>query len=201
MFQYARNVNINGGAFTVNEQNGMTGALFESVVNPYVLTAIYAKVSRYCIDGSWTALPKTLHNMHQYVTQIPTRPLLLTSWAGSETPLIRPTSYGSMAQQAQARQQSLSHSANDVWLHSGSQEASSSQDMALDKAMLNFYSPQLLLGLPSPSLTLAKSLMRSLPTTHLSWQRHLRYSCRSWFLNHCNNLKFQSNLSNQSSLL
>jgi len=30
MFQNARNVNINGGAFTVvNEQNGMTGALYE----------------------------------------------------------------------------------------------------------------------------------------------------------------------------
>ena len=34
MFQYARNVKINGGAFTVvNEQNGMTGTLYESVVN------------------------------------------------------------------------------------------------------------------------------------------------------------------------
>ena len=30
MFQNARNVKINGGAFTVNEQNGMTGTLYES---------------------------------------------------------------------------------------------------------------------------------------------------------------------------
>ena len=33
MFQYARNVKINGGAFTVNnEQNGMTGTLYKSIV-------------------------------------------------------------------------------------------------------------------------------------------------------------------------
>ena len=47
MFQYARDVRIKGGTFTVvNEQNGMTGALYESVVNRYFLTAIYANVSR-----------------------------------------------------------------------------------------------------------------------------------------------------------
>jgi hypothetical protein len=42
----ARNVLVNGGAFTViNEQNGMTGALYESVVNAYFPTFIYAKRS------------------------------------------------------------------------------------------------------------------------------------------------------------
>jgi hypothetical protein len=80
MFQYARNVKINGGAFTVvNEQNGMTGALYESVVNRYFLTSIYAKVSRYCIDGSRTAPPMIPPNMHPYVTQIPARLLLVKS--------------------------------------------------------------------------------------------------------------------------
>ena len=79
MFQHARNVKISGGAFTVvNEQNGMTGALYESVVNRYFLKSIYAKVSKYYIDGSRTALPMTPPNMHPYVTQIPVRLLLVT---------------------------------------------------------------------------------------------------------------------------
>jgi hypothetical protein len=80
----ARNVLVNGGSFVntvVNEHNGMTGtgALYESVVNRYFLTSIYAKVSRYCIDGSRTALPMTPPNMHPYVTQIPARLLLVKS--------------------------------------------------------------------------------------------------------------------------
>ena len=81
MFQYARDFNINGGAFTViNEQNGMTGALYESIVNHYSLTAFfYAKVSKYCIDGSRTAPPMTPPNMHPYVTQIPEKLLLVRS--------------------------------------------------------------------------------------------------------------------------
>jgi len=91
MFQYAHNLKFDGGAFTVNEQihqiqqiqqiqqNGFTGALYESMVNRYFLTAIYAKVSRYCIDGSRTAPPMTPPNMHQYVTQIPARLLLVRS--------------------------------------------------------------------------------------------------------------------------
>jgi len=33
MFQYARNVKIKGSILTVNEQNGMTGAWYESVVS------------------------------------------------------------------------------------------------------------------------------------------------------------------------
>ena len=37
MFQYARNLKINGGAFTV--VNGMTGALYEPVVSRYFLTS------------------------------------------------------------------------------------------------------------------------------------------------------------------
>jgi hypothetical protein len=79
MFQCAGNMDINGGAFTVvNEQNGMTGALYESVVNRYSLTAIYEKVSRYCIDGSRTAPPMTPPNMHPHVTQIHARRLLVT---------------------------------------------------------------------------------------------------------------------------
>jgi hypothetical protein len=44
----ARNVLVNGGAFTViNEQNasGMTGVLYESVVNTYFPAFIYAKRS------------------------------------------------------------------------------------------------------------------------------------------------------------
>ena len=59
MFQYARNFKINGGAFTVvNEQiqNGMTGALYESVVNRFFLTAIYSKglqiLHRWVSDGA-----------------------------------------------------------------------------------------------------------------------------------------------------
>ena len=66
MFQYARNVKIKGDAFTVvKEQNGMIGALNDSVVNWYFLTAIHAKVSRYyCIDESRTALPMTPLNTH-----------------------------------------------------------------------------------------------------------------------------------------
>ena len=80
MFQNGRNVTVNGGNFTVfNEQNGMTGALHESVINRYFLTAIYGKVSRYCIDGSRMALLMTPPNMHPYVTQIPARQLLVTS--------------------------------------------------------------------------------------------------------------------------
>ena len=80
MFQNARNVIINGGTFTVvNEHNGLTGALYESVVNRYFLTGIYAKVFRYCIDGSRTAPRMTPPSMHQYVTQIPARLLLVRS--------------------------------------------------------------------------------------------------------------------------
>ena len=52
MFQYSTNLKFTGGAFInnndgtlVNEQNGITGALYESVVNRYFLTSIYAKVS------------------------------------------------------------------------------------------------------------------------------------------------------------
>ena len=83
MFQYARNVKIDGGSFTVvNEQNGMTGAFYRFVVNRYLLTATYAKVSRYCIDGSQTAPPMTLPNMNPHVTQIPARLSLLTLWNG-----------------------------------------------------------------------------------------------------------------------
>ena len=79
MLQYARNVKISGGSFTViNEQNGMTGALYGFVENRYLLTVIYPKVSRYCIDGSRTGPPMTLPNMHPNVTQIPARLLLLT---------------------------------------------------------------------------------------------------------------------------
>ena len=40
--QNARNFKIIGGAFTVNEQNGLTGALYECVVNRYFLTSVYA---------------------------------------------------------------------------------------------------------------------------------------------------------------
>jgi len=36
MFQYARNVKIKGSNFTVNEHNGMAGALYGSVVNRYL---------------------------------------------------------------------------------------------------------------------------------------------------------------------
>ena len=79
MFHYAHDFNVSGGAFTiVNEQNGMTGALYESVVNRYFLT-VYPKVSRYYIDGSRTALPMTPLNMRRYVIQIPARLLLVTS--------------------------------------------------------------------------------------------------------------------------
>ena len=42
MFQNARNFKIIGGALTVNEQNGLTGALYECVVNRYLLTSVYA---------------------------------------------------------------------------------------------------------------------------------------------------------------
>ena len=50
MFQNSSNVRISGGTFInnstfVNEQNGMTGALYEFVVNRYFLTSIYAKRS------------------------------------------------------------------------------------------------------------------------------------------------------------
>ena len=79
MFQFARNVKISGGAFTVNELNGMTGALYESVVNRYCLTSVYAKVSRYCIDGSRTAPSMTLPSMHLYVTPLPARLSLVKS--------------------------------------------------------------------------------------------------------------------------
>ena len=80
MFQYARNVKIDGGAFSVLiEQNGMTGVLYESVEDRYFLTAVCAKVSRYCIDGSRMAPPMTPPNMHPYVTQILARLLLVTS--------------------------------------------------------------------------------------------------------------------------
>ena len=86
MFQYSSNLNFTGGAFinnngtVVNEQNnGMTGVLYESVVNRYSLTSIYAKVSRYCIDGSLTTPLMIPPNMHLYVTQIPARLLLVTS--------------------------------------------------------------------------------------------------------------------------
>ena len=86
MFQYSSNLQFTGGAFinnnngtVVNEQNGMTGALYESVVNRYYLTSIYAKVSIYCIDGSLTALLMIPPNMHLYVTQIPARLLLVKS--------------------------------------------------------------------------------------------------------------------------
>ena len=83
MFQYAHNVQITGGSFTnnnsINEHNGMTGTLYESVVNRYFLTTIYAKASRYCIDGSLTAPPMTPPNMHPYVTPTPARLLLVKS--------------------------------------------------------------------------------------------------------------------------
>ena len=80
MFQNARNVKISVGAFTVNELNGMTGALCESVlVNRYFLASIYAKVFRYCIDGSRTAPLMTPSNMHLYVTPLPARLLLVKS--------------------------------------------------------------------------------------------------------------------------
>ena len=86
MFQNSSNIKITGGAFInindstfVNEQNGMTGALYESVVNQYFLRGIYAKAFRYCIDGSRTAPPTILPNMHLYVTQIPARLLLVKS--------------------------------------------------------------------------------------------------------------------------
>ena len=83
MFQDARNVKINGGSFTVvNEQNGMTGVFYRFVVNSYLLTATYSKVFRYCIDGFQTAPPMTLPNMHPHVTQIPARLSLLTLWTG-----------------------------------------------------------------------------------------------------------------------
>ena len=196
MFHYAYDFNINGGTFTiVNEQNGMTSALYEYLVNWYSLTAFYANVSRYYIDGSRMAPFMILLNMYLYVTQIPTRLLLVTSWAGLKTPLACPVSCGSMAQWGQAWQQLPSHSANDVWLHSGLQEASSFCNMPLDRVMPNFYSPWFLSGFPLPSLMLEKSLMRLLPRTHLSQWRHLRYSCGSWFLNHCN--KVWRNLWNQ----
>ena len=84
MFQNSSNFKIDGGSFinnntVVNEQIGMTGALYESVVNRYFLTSIYAKASRYCIDGSRTAPLMTLLNMHLYVTQILARILLVKS--------------------------------------------------------------------------------------------------------------------------
>ena len=89
MFQYSSNVKISGSSFInnsgtlngtfVNEQNGLTGALYESVVNRYFLTSIYAKASRYCIDGFRMELPMILSNMHPYVTQIPARQLLVKS--------------------------------------------------------------------------------------------------------------------------
>ena len=166
----------------------MTGAfpVYESLVNRYSLTSIYAKASNYCIDGYRTAPPMILPRMHPNVTQIPARPSLVTSWAGSKTPLARLVSYGSTVQRVQARQQSPSHSANDVRLLSGSQEASSSLDMPLDEATPNFYSLRFLSRSPSPSLMSVKSSI-------LLW-----YSCRSWFLNLCN--KFRMNQSNQSLL-
>ena len=84
MIQNSTNVKISGGSFinnsgtlNVNEQNGLTGALYESVVKRYFLTSIYAKVSIYCIDGSRMALPMTPPTMHLYVTQIPARLLLV----------------------------------------------------------------------------------------------------------------------------
>ena len=147
MLQYSSNFKISGGAFNitfVNEQNCRTGALYEIVVNRYFLTSIHAKVSRYCIDVFRTAPPMTLPNTHLYVTQIPARLLLVKLWAGSETPLARPVSYGSMAQRAQARRQSPSHSVNYVWLHSGLEEDFSFCDMPLDEAMPNFSSPRFL---------------------------------------------------------
>ena len=84
MIQNSTNVKISGGSFinnsgtlNVNEQNGLTGALYESVVKRYFLTSIYAKVSIYCIDGSRTALSMTLPSTHQYATRIPARLLLV----------------------------------------------------------------------------------------------------------------------------
>ena len=62
-----------------NEQNGMTGASYESLVNRYFLTSIYAKVARYCIDGFRMEPPMILSSMPPYVTQIPARLLLVKS--------------------------------------------------------------------------------------------------------------------------
>ena len=179
MFQYSSNLKITGGAFNnnnnctlVSEQNGMTGALYESVVNWYILTSIYAKVSRYCIDGSLTAPPMILSIMHLYVTQIPARLSLVKSWAGLKTPLARLVSYGSMVQRARARRQLPSHSENYGWLLSGLLEAFSSRDMPLEEATPNFCSQRFLSGSPTPSLTSVRSSIRLSPTTHLSQRRH-----------------------------
>ena len=70
---------VNLNSTVVNEQNGMTGASYESVVNRYFLTSIYAKDSRYCIDGSQTVPPMIQPNMHLYVTQIPAELSLVKS--------------------------------------------------------------------------------------------------------------------------
>ena len=61
---------VNLNSTVVNEQNGMTGASYESVVNRWFLTSVYAKVSRYCIDGFQMEPPMILSIMHPYVTQI-----------------------------------------------------------------------------------------------------------------------------------
>jgi len=195
MLQYACNVKIKGGSFTIiNEQNGMTGALYGFIEGRYLLTVIHAKVSRFCIDGSQMALPMTLLNMHPNVTQILARLLLLTSWTGSATPLALAVSYGSMAWWAQARQQLLSlckHCADAQWL-AGS-----------------FFFLQ-----HAPSRSNAEFLFSTLAFEHHPWgwqnyqrsvandlsrRRNPRYSYRNWFLNHCNG--FRSNLSTLSLLL
>ena len=82
-------------------------------------------------------------HMHPDVTIIHATLLLVTSWAGLGTPLARPV----------LRRQSSSHSANGLWLHNGSHEASS-RDMSLDDATPNFYS-HISFSLPSPILTSA----------------------------------------------
>ena len=66
------------GTANRKEQNGMTGASYESVIR-YFLTSIYAKVSRYCIDGFRMEPPMILSSMLPCVTQIPGRLLLVKS--------------------------------------------------------------------------------------------------------------------------
>ena len=120
MFQYSSNVRTSGGpsSFLTNGTWMVRKEWLQwhdryAVWIPNKLILSYnpfmQNVSRYCIDGSRMEPPMILSIMHP------------KSWAG--TPLASLVSYGLMAQRAQARPQSPSHSANYAWLHSGLLEA------------------------------------------------------------------------------